>query len=73
MLGYIVQSINVSQNKKNLDKLQHELLSGVTIGDMELVYDTGEGFSHYQCSYQAGSNLNVELVHLFYHLSEVME
>jgi len=71
MLGYIVQSINISQNTEKIDELQRKLLTGVTIGEMELICDD-EGFSHYQCLYQNGSNLYVELTHLFYDFSEVM-
>jgi hypothetical protein len=72
MLGYIVKTINVSDNVDKIDKLQRDLLIGVTIGEMNLVYDDGKGFSHYRCMYQANSVLEVELAHLFYDFSDVI-
>jgi len=72
MLGYVVQTIDISENARRIDKFQRELLVEVRIGGMRLVCDDGEGFSHYQCMYEANNNLNVELAHLFYDFSDVM-
>ena len=72
MLGYIVQTIDIRVNTEKIDKLQHELLFDVAIGEMMLVCVDGKSFSRYQCVYQADGNLNVELTHLFYDLSSVI-
>jgi hypothetical protein len=72
MLGYIVKAKNVGENMKKIDNLQRTLLAEVTIGDMSLVCDNGEGFSRYQCSYQANATISVELTHLFYDFSDVV-
>ena len=73
MLGYIVQAINVGENTDKIDKLQHELLVGVTIGDMKHVRDDGTGFYRYHCLYEANGDYSVELAHLFYDFSDVMQ
>jgi hypothetical protein len=73
MLGYIVQTINIGKNTNKIDDLQRKLLFGVTISEMESVYDDGKCFSRYKCLYKAGNNLNIELAHLFYNFSDVMQ
>ena len=72
MLGYVVQTINVCENTKKIDKLQRELFTDVTISEMRLVCDDEKGFNHYQCLYQTSCDLNVEITHLFYDFSDVM-
>ena len=72
MLGYVVQAIDISENVVEIDKLQRKMIVNVAIGEMNLVCDDGEGFSHYQCLYQANGNINVVLAHLFYNFSDVM-
>ena len=73
MLGYIVQAINIVENTEKIDELQRELLIDVTIGDMSLVCDDGKGFSRYQCLYQANYSFSLELTHMFYDFSDVMQ
>jgi len=73
MLGYIVQAINIVENTSKIDDLQRKLLIDVTISEMESVYNDGKCFSRYKCLYKAENNLNVELIHLFYDFSDVMQ
>ena len=73
MLGYIVQAINVSENTQEIDKLQRKLLTDVTIGEMKCVNNDNKGFMQYKCLYQAGNQLEIELAHLFYDFSDVMQ
>jgi hypothetical protein len=72
MLGYIVKTINVIQNVRTIDKLQHELLFNISIGKMRFVCDDGKDFSRYQCLYKTDNKFSVELTHLFYDFSEVI-
>jgi hypothetical protein len=73
ILGYIVQAIDIGDNKNKIDDLQRKLLFGVTISEMESVYDDRKFFSRYKCLYKAENNLSVELAHLFYDFSDVMQ
>jgi len=73
MLGYVVRKIDIDANVKEIDKLQHQLLVGVKIGNMGLISDDDEGFSRYDCTYQLSNNSEVELAHLFYDFSSVVK
>lgn len=73
MLGYVVQAIDVVENTEKIDKLQRELLVGVSVGNMEVILHDGKGFSQYKCLYQMSGNFSIELTHLFYDFSDVIE
>ena len=73
MLGYVVQAIDVVKNVGEIDKLQRELLVGVSVGNMEVIFHDKKGFSQYKCLYQTSSNFSIELTHLFYDFSDIME
>ena len=74
MLGYIVKAINgISENTKKIDDIQRELLAGVQISEMQFVSDDGKGFTRYHCTYQGKDIIDVELAHLFYDFSSVVD
>jgi hypothetical protein len=72
MFGYVVQTVNVAENTAKIDCIQREILTGVTIGEMELICDDRESFSHHKCTYQGFDAPKIELAHLFYDFSDVV-
>lgn len=72
MLGYVVKSINVSENTAKIDNIQRNCLADIEVSAMEAVCESADGFSRYQCIYKS-TNANIELTHLFYDFSDVVE
>lgn len=73
MLGYVVQAINIPDNIKKIDQLQGELLVGVLTGKFLLVNNESAEFYNYSCEYQTDTIDCIELAHLFYDFSGVIQ
>lgn len=73
MFGYVVQAIDVPENTVKIDQLQSELLVGVLSGKFSLVSNESTEFYHYSCQYQSDTIDRIELAHLFYDFSGVIQ
>ena len=73
MFGYVVQAIDIPENIVKINQLQGELLVGVLSGEFLLVNNESTEFYHYSCQYQSGTTDSIELAHLFYDFSGVIQ
>lgn len=73
MFGYVVQAIDIEENATKIDRLQSELLAGALSGNLLLVNSTSSEFYQYTCQYQYATTDDIELTHLFYDFSTVIQ
>lgn len=73
MFGYVVQAIDIPDNTVKIGQLQGELLVGVLSGKFLLVSNESAEFYHYSCEYQSDTIDSIELAHLFYDFSGVIQ
>lgn len=73
MFGYVVQAIDIAENAAKIDQLQSKLLVGVLSGKFLLIDNTSKEFYQYSCQYKYGITDSIELAHLFYDFSGVMD
>jgi len=73
MFGYIVHAINIEENATKIEQLQGELLKEVLPGKLLLVDRTSSEFYYYSCQYQYSITDGIELAHLFYDFSAVIQ
>lgn len=73
MFGYVVKAIDIPDNTVKIDQLQGELLAGVLPGKFLLVSNESTEFYYYSCEYQSDTIDSIELAHLFYDFSSVIQ
>ncbi|MFL0269257.1 hypothetical protein [Candidatus Clostridium radicumherbarum] len=73
MFGYVVKTIDVPKNTAIIEQLQRDLLLGVLVDDFVLLNNENVEFYHYSCLYQSDAIGSIELDHLFYDFSEVIQ
>ena len=72
MLGYVVNIIDIPNNTAKIDQLQKDLIKDVIIGGFTLIKNANSDYYLYFCQYKSSNN-NIELRHLFYDFSSVIE
>jgi len=73
MLGYVVRSIDVEANSKNIADIQIKTLKEMAVDAFDLVSKAAEEFYRYFCAYQSEDVGKIDLTHLFYDFSSVVE
>jgi hypothetical protein len=73
MFGYVVQAIDIPDNTVKIDQLQGELLVGVLSAKFLLVRNESAEFYYYSCEYQSNTINSIELAHLLYDFSGVIQ
>ena len=73
MFGYVVKAIDIPNNTVKINQLQGELLIEVLSEKFLLVSNENTEFYHYSCIYQSDTIGRIELAHLFYDFSDVVQ
>jgi len=71
MFAYVVQAIDISENAEKIEAIQKAFLIGVDIGDFS-VLQTNSDFAEYSCDYSSSAIEKIELRHLFFDFSDVV-
>lgn len=72
MFGYVVKAINIPDNITKIEKLQNKLLTTVQTGEFIFVESENNEFYHYSCVYQSAVINLIELAHIFYDFSDII-
>ncbi|MDR2089531.1 MAG: hypothetical protein LBP73_09270 [Clostridiales Family XIII bacterium] len=72
MFGYVVQTIDISENADKIDKLQGSLLKGATASAFTLKQRENSQYYIYACRYVAANTGRTELHHLFFDFANII-
>jgi hypothetical protein len=73
IFGYIVKPVDVLSNVKIIEAYQTTILSGLSISAFVLLAFKDAQYYLYSCEYESKSIGCIELKHLFYNFSDVMQ
>ena len=72
MFGYVVQAIDISANTTKIEDLQNQILKNGAAKKFFLLCCESSNYYLYSCQYQSDEK-NIELKHLFYNFSSVIQ